>query len=47
MNEFTVTSEVMELDEFDEKRVIDNIQKLLINISNKRKEEEFETNRKN
>ena len=38
MNEFTVISEVLKLDEFDEKLVIKNIQKVLINIAKGEKE---------
>lgn len=33
MDKFTVTSEVKKLDEFDEKLVIKQLQKILINIT--------------
>lgn len=35
MGEFTVTSEVMKLDEFEENLVLENIQRILINVANK------------
>lgn len=39
MNEFTVTSEIKELDEFDKKLVIKNIQKVFIKIANEKRGE--------
>lgn len=39
MNEFTVTSEIKELDEFDKELVIKNIQKVFIKIANEKRGE--------
>lgn len=33
MNEFTVTSEVKKLDEFDEKLIVKQLQSILVNIA--------------
>lgn len=39
MGEFTVTSETLNLDEFDEKLVVTKLQDVLIDMANKRDEE--------
>ena len=39
MGEFTVTSETLKLDEFDEKLVVTKLQDILIDMANKREEE--------